>query len=245
MGSSENANGSVDDHLARNGDRSMPGRAGRVVVVGVVLLTGGLLVGLAARPMWQDQEVEQRIADPSGITKQASCGPVEAERVDASKHVDGRPIRYTAAPPAFGDHRSRWDYFARNFYDPEDRPELAVLVHNLEHGYNILWYDEVAASNARLLARIQDVAESYDGGKRDPATALIAAPWTSNDGASFPDGAHFALTHWYADPTDRSGSRADEMGFTKYCDGLSEQVVMKWMREYPLKDSPEGFPGNM
>jgi hypothetical protein len=53
---------------------------------------------------------------------------------------------------------------------------------------------------------------------------------------------HYALTHWYADPTDRSRSRADEVGLTRYCAGISAEVVQAWMTDHPLRDAPEGFP---
>ena len=36
----------------------------------------------------------------------------------------------------------------RKFYTEDDRPELEALVHNLEHGYTILWYDETIADDA-------------------------------------------------------------------------------------------------
>ncbi|MGH3682534.1 MAG: DUF3105 domain-containing protein, partial [Natronosporangium sp.] len=28
----------------------------------------------------------------------------------------------------------------RGFYTPDDRPRVEQLVHNLEHGYTVLWY---------------------------------------------------------------------------------------------------------
>ena len=34
------------------------------------------------------------------------------------------------------------------FYTKDSRPELEALVHNLEHGFTILWYDETAADDA-------------------------------------------------------------------------------------------------
>lgn len=217
----------------------------RLALLGIALLVAGVLVVLAIRVMSPDPPADQQSVVQETAPGPLRCEPVQEQPVDASRHVDGPPIRYDAAPPAFGDHRSPWDYFARNFYQVEDRPEVAVLVHNLEHGYNILWYDETAAGDPEELAGIQELAEAYDGAKRDPSTALIAAPWTSSDGTSFPDGMHYALTHWYADPTDRTASRADEVGYTRYCTGLSDTVVEQWMQDYPLSDSPEGFPGNM
>lgn len=175
----------------------------------------------------------------------AACDPVSAHAVDASDHVDGADLRYTAAPPSYGDHRSRWAVLAPNFYTVRTRPEVAVLVHNLEHGYNVLWYDATVVQDRDLLTRVRRIANSYDGAPRDPDTALIAAPWTSRDGSAFPTGRHYAFTHWYADPTDSTNSRDDEIGYTQYCTRLTGKAVAQWMKNYPLKNSPEGFPGAM
>jgi hypothetical protein len=53
------------------------------------------------------------------------------------------------------------------------------LVHNLEHGYVIFWYNcdvlQDAAGCGALKAEIQDVMDRYDGIK------LIAFPWESLD----------------------------------------------------------------
>lgn len=176
------------------------------------------------------------------------CGPVLREPAGAAgDHVDDAPITYSSAPPAFGDHRSRWEVLALTFYDVDDRPDVSVLVHNLEHGYTILWYDQTVLDDDAELDRVREIADGYAalGGGRDPATAFIAAPWTAEDGDGFPDGMHYALTHWYADPTDRTRSRDDELGVTRYCAGISAGVVQDWMDEYPLRDAPEGYPDLM
>lgn len=239
----------------RNSDQSDAGAVHhrKLLLVGVSVLVAAVVIGLAGRPLWQDRTadephevtVDDSPATPSVSASQPACGPIRQEAVDASKHVDDGSIDYDAAPPSFGDHRSWWDYYAGNFYQIEDRPAVAVLVHNLEHGYNILWYDAAVADDSAALAQVQELAENYSGARRDPDTALIAAPWTSADGGPFPGGMHYALTHWYADADDPTGSRADEIGYTRYCRALSASAVERWMQDYPLEDAPEGFPENM
>lgn len=177
--------------------------------------------------------------------EEADCGPVVETPVESDRHINDGPISYSAAPPAAGDHRDRWAYYSRNFYDVLDRPEVGELVHNLEHGYNVLWYDETVIEDDELLDELRALAESYDGAKRDPTTALIAAPWTDADGPPFPDGMSYALTHWYADPTDRTRSRDDERAVTQYCARLSADAVQQWMEDYPLQHAPEGYRANM
>ena len=41
-------------------------------------------------------------------------------------------------------HRSQ---STRKFYTSDDRPAVATLVHNLEHGFTLLWYDETIADD--------------------------------------------------------------------------------------------------
>ena len=56
---------------------------------------------------------------------------------------------------------------------------------------------------------------------------------------------HYALTHWYADPTDRTRFGDDELGLTRFCAEISTDVVQQWMDDYPLSDAPEGYPDLM
>jgi hypothetical protein len=217
----------------------------RVTVVVVAVVVGAALVIAAVVATWQGR-ASRDSADLSDTTAgEARCGPVLEAPVDSNKHVPDGPITYSSAPPAAGAHRDRWAYYSRNFYDMADRPEVGELVHNLEHGYNVLWYDDTVIEEAELLNELRVLAASYDGARRNPTTALIAAPWTADDGAPFPDGMNYALTHWYADPTDRTRSRADERALTQYCADLSPDAVQDWMDDYPLQHAPEGFSANM
>ena len=226
-------------------------RRRHLVVASVLALTVVTTTGW----LWHQERTEVSLQDTveadgarGSVADDATCRPVRSQPVgDAGAHIDRGRITYRSAPPAFGDHRSRWEVGALSFYDPEDRPEVAVLVHNLEHGYNILWYDEVVARDAEALARVREIARGYAtlGESRDPATAFIAAPWTAEDGDPFPAGTHYALTHWYADPTDRTASRSDELGLTRHCTAISAALVQEWMTDYPLSDAPEGYPDLM
>jgi len=205
-----------------------------------------ILVVVAAGWWWVTGQDDPPSGDTAAASDAVECGPVLREPTNgAGAHVDD--ATYDVAPPSFGDHASRWEVRANSFYDVDDRPRVSVLVHNLEHGYNILWYDQTVVDDADALARVQEIANDYAGLDRapDPATAFIAAPWTDADGAGFPEGMHYALTHWYADPSDRTRSRVDEEGLTRYCPEISAEIVEDWMTDYPLSDAPEGFPDLM
>ena len=85
-------------------------------------------------------------------------------------------------------------------------------MHNLEHGYSLLWYDETVAKDADQLAQVKAIAAKFEGQKL--TDKFIAVPWTSKDGKPFPGGAHVALTHWSVggDPTGKS-----QKGVWQYC----------------------------
>ena len=112
-----------------------------------------------------------------------------------------------------------------------------MLVHNLEHGYNILWYDETVAADDGLLKEIEDIAGKFPG-STDPRNKFIAAPWTSEDGADFPQGSHIALTHWSAGGTS-GGEPSDQEGIWQYCEAPSGEAVASFVEDYPFTDSPE------
>ena len=203
---------------------------------------------MVATALWwflSGESGRQTPANESTATS-ADCGPVLREPTDgAGAHVND--ATYDTGPPSYGDHAARWEVRAENFYHLEDRPEVSVLVHNLEHGYNILWYDQTVLDDDDALSRLQEIANQYATLDRspDPANAFIAVPWTATDGAAFPNGMSYALTHWYADPADLGRSRADEEGLTRYCSDISAEIVQDWMADYPLRAAPEGYPDLM
>ncbi|MGZ5403852.1 MAG: DUF3105 domain-containing protein [Nocardioides sp.] len=220
-----------------------PGSRRRLLLVVAVALT---VVVAAGGWLTTGQSDPPSQTDAAAASDAAACGPVLREPTNgAHDHVDD--AAYDDAPPSFGDHASSWEVRANSFYDVDDRPDVSVLVHNLEHGYNVLWYDQTVLDDADAPARVQEIADAYASLDRapDPATAFIAVPWTAEDGADFPEGVHYALTHWYADPEDRTRSRADEEGLTRYCPGISAEIVEDWMTEYPLHAAPEGLPDLM
>ena len=125
--------------------------------------------------------------------------------------------------------------FERKFYTADDRPEVEYLVHNLEHGYNLLWYDDTIAKDSDKLSAVKAIASKFEGTKL--SDKFIALPWTSKDGKAFPKGTHIALTHWSAggDPSDVS----KQQGIWQYCADPSGEVVTQFTKDYPYTDSPE------
>jgi hypothetical protein len=173
------------------------------------------------------------------------CGDITTKKATGNQeHVPvGTTVNYTDAPPAFGKH---WNAagiapapFSRKFYSADDRPQLEALVHNLEHGYTLMWYDQTIAKNSDALAEVKAISEKFGGGE-DPRHKFIAVPWLPTDegGASFPNGEHVAFTHWSAggiNVTDPS----KQQGVFQYCSKVSGAALDSFMQKYPYFDSPE------
>jgi len=221
-------------------------------IVGVCALVALLIVAAAAyRPVknWWDLRKFKDIDLASIGAPASACQDVTTQKADGNQqHVnEGENVKYTTAPPAFGAH---WNVagvapapFNRKFYTDKDRPDLEALVHNLEHGYTILWYDESIADDADQLNVIDGIADKFRSDSDNFRLKFIAAPWTSDDEAEsgkFPDGMHVAISHW----STKGGDNEDEqVGVFQYCEEPSGAALEKFMLDYPYTDSPE--PGAM
>jgi hypothetical protein len=233
----------IDETLKKQ--RSAEKRRGNVIIAAAVVVALAIIgvallprvVGQAREAAYADDPVDQ-IGAPASVCQDVD----ELEATGVSNHVDPpQQVTYDTAPPAFGAH---WNSsnppapapFDDKFYDADDRPELEQLVHNLEHGYTILWYDETIADDSSQLAQVRAIARKFDGSEDDLNFRLkfIAAPWTDDDegGKKFPDGQHVAFTHW-------KGDAEKSIGVTQYCSEVSGAALVDFMDKYPYTDAPE------
>lgn len=210
-------------------------RRTRVIFVAVAVIAL-VIIGLGAYPLIKQNQVAAGDLETIGVSAGAAgCQDVVKRSAEGSNdHREiGSKIAYQDAPPAFGPHYPETAGFNRKFYSVSDRQDLPYYVHNLEHGYNLLWYDETVADDPDQLAAVKGIAQKFEG---DELTdKFIALPWTKEDGKAFPGGAHIALTHWYADPD----SLDNQEGVWQYCDAPSGEVVANFVEDYPYTDSPE------
>ncbi|CAN5560983.1 hypothetical protein BH11ACT8_BH11ACT8_34300 [soil metagenome] len=227
---------------AMNKQRGADKRRG-FAIVGVCILISALIVGAAAyRPIKSaiDERQYKSVALSSIGAPASACQDVITKKASGvSNHVDQDvTVDYDTAPPAYGAH---WNIaglapapFTDKFYDSTDRPELEALVHNLEHGYTILWYDKTIADDAGEMSKIRSIARKFDISDDNFRLKFIAAPWESSDenGASFPDDQHVAFTHW-------SGDSTKSVGVWQYCSKTSGAALETFMDDYPYTDSPE------
>jgi hypothetical protein len=230
----------VLEQVRREQARAEKKRASMIIVGAVAVAL--VIVGLAAYPLIKESRTQGELgkselaalgapADAAGCTE-----PVATEAEGNGEHREvGTDLGYEQSPPAAGPHYPTWVPLDRKFYSVQDRPEVGFLVHNLEHGYTVLWYDETIAEDDEQLAVVKAIAKKFEGESYE--NKFIAAPWTSQDGEPFPDGAHVALTHWSMG--DTQGVPEGQHGVTQYCDEPSGEAVATFVEDFPYTDSPE------
>ena len=232
----------IDQTLKKQ--RSAEKRRGNVIIAGAILIAV-VIIGVAAGPVvignFREAAYADTPVDEIGAAASACQEVVTEEGKDVGSHVDqAQQVVYESAPPAFGAH---WNVagvapatFTDKFYEADDRPELEALVHNLEHGYTILWYDETVAEDVDELAQVKAIARKFkeSGDNQNFRNKFIAAPWTSedNDGMAFPDGQHVAFTHW-------KGDTETSTGVWQYCSEVSGEALTTFLEDYPYTDAPE------
>jgi hypothetical protein len=213
-----------------------------LAIVGVCVLVAVLIVGAAAfKPIKDWYDLRSYSSDSlSDIGAKASvCQKVVTKKADGNQdHVEvGTPMDYPDAPPAFGSHWNMWDSMDRKLYTTSDRPELGELVHNLEHGYTILWYDKTIADSSAAMDDLRGIASKLEG-TTNLRDKFKAVPWTSEDGKAFPKGQHVAFTHWSVGGVGETDPEK-QVGVWQYCSSLSGAALETFMEDYPYMDSPE------
>ncbi|TYL52051.1 DUF3105 domain-containing protein [Nocardioides sp. BGMRC 2183] len=237
----------IDD--IRRSQRKSEKRQGRVIVIACIVVAV-LIIGAAAynpvNSWFQRQKYKGKELSEIGASATVCQDLVTRDAEGMQDHVDeGVQVDYEFAPPAFGQHWNVGGGVApvsidQRFYTADNRPELEALVHNLEHGFTILWYDDTVADDAAMLAQVKGIAATLDVNDTNNRYSFIAAPWTSEDGDSFPEGQHIAMSHW----TAKGGESKDEqLGIWQYCSEPSGEALEQFMLDYPFTDAPEPIGG--
>jgi hypothetical protein len=183
------------------------------------------------------------LANIRGAVAAASCDPVTNDPASGSSdHVgpgtnqpDVTKIQYSTVPPSSGKHFAVPAVDSRRVYTVADAPKIETLVHNLEHGYTILWYDrsvekEQAAAFQALATKVNAMKES--------ANKFLVSPWDPAYGA-LPAGKKYALSHWSADVDQATGKVGKQMGHRQLCGGLNTTVVEDFVKSHPWSSAPE------
>jgi hypothetical protein len=203
-----------------------------MLVVGAAVVVVLILAGIVAKVVI-DSQADRDMTRIGAPAASASCDAVVSEAATGSNvHVgpgtnqpDKTRIDYATVPPSSGEHFVNPAYPASAFYTAEDRPPLEALVHNLEHGYTIVWYTAATpADQVEQLRRISDLARQEQATNKGK---FIVSAWDDSRGA-FPAGKTVALSHWGA-----------KQGHRQLCGAVSGAVVMDFITKYPASDSPE------
>ena len=213
------------------------------LMIGAAVLVGAIIIGTAVWQLLREQAADGRELAVIGVpASEAGCQEPETKgAAGANDHrSSGERILYEDAPPAFGPHWGDWlqPTEVRRFYETAgDRPPVERLVHSLEHGWTILWYDETIADDDAALDDLRSIAGKFPD-IEDPEQKILIAPWTAEDGGEgFPGDSHLALTHWSMGGTN--GNAEGQRGVWTYCSQVSGEVVEDFMSDYPSSDSPE------
>jgi hypothetical protein len=163
---------------------------------------------------------------PVSGTATGSCADVTVATASGYDHVDpGTDMDYEGVPPVSGKHWGEWgDLAARAVFQTEERPDLGELVHNQEHGWTLVWYDETI-DPTELESVAAEVADSG-------VQKISFVPWTEDDGPAFPEDTHVALTHWgyEADPGEE---------YRQFCTAPEAASILAFTERYPASNSRE------
>lgn len=205
---------------------------GLAVLVGLVLIA---VPGVAAFNDWRNDPSRKDVTAFGVTASAASCDPVQTTpAAGTGEHVgpgttkpDASPVKYATVPPTFGPHYAQTAGFERRFYTLADRPAMEQLVHNLEHGYTVIWYDDTITGDS--LKALEDLVTKLRS--QESTRFVIASAWDPAYGA-FPDGKGIGIAHWGA-----------KNGYRQMCGGVSGEAVNAFMQKYPKSDSPEPNAG--
>jgi hypothetical protein len=224
-------------------------------VVSICVAVALIIVGVAGYSVYRSNQRKDAVnntalGDLGAAAASAGCERVrQAVATGAGQHTTAK-VLYATAPPSYGPHNPTPDSSGLHFYTAADRPPVEVLVHNLEHGWTIVWYDDTVAKNSAELQTLKDTATKFDHYGNDPRYNMIIAPWTKSDGDGqpIPDGKHIAFTHWSVhQPTydvnfyKTAESAAKSWGESQYCSTFSGGALKDFMKKFPYDDAPEGF----
>jgi hypothetical protein len=132
-------------------------------------------------------------------------------------------VEYATVPPTSGAHYPLWLDPSTSFYSPEDNPKVEQLVHNLEHGHRVLWYQPTLSEDQQ--STLNDLSKRVRADRIN--SKFIVAPWDDTYG-EFPEGATVAMSYWGV-----------EEGAFQFCDDISGEAVQAFVDEFPSSGSPE------
>ena len=220
------------EKMQRDQARSDRNRTLFIVVASIVV--GLAIIAYPAIRLIQDSRTKNQAITELGVAAgSASCDKVIDDPASGTQDhkPDGEVIAYPVSPPSSGPHYAVWAPFGKKFYTVDDRPAVPNLVHNLEHGYTILWYrDTLAKDQIDLIEKISKakLPDSSIG-------KFIAAPFKESEGKPWPDGKNIAFAHW----SGNAAGQTTALAHRQFCGSVSGEALQQFMDKYPASDAQE------
>jgi hypothetical protein len=150
------------------------------------LVWGGVAAAIAAAVVYftsRAQESEELRGRAAQVAEAAGCSDIEPQPDQGRTHQDTGPITYQQEIPTSGTHRGAPLPPDEHVY--ETPADVTQAVHNLEHGYVVIWY---RADGERALPTdvVDALAEFAEGTAK---TILSPKP-------DLPEGTDLAFTAW-------------------------------------------------
>ncbi len=133
-----------------------------LIVAGSIIVGLGIIAVPAVKLIQDSKTKDTSISELGAAASAASCDAVIDDKASGTQDhkPDGTVIQYPVSPPSSGPHYQVWAQFGKTFYGEGDRPPVPNLVHNLEHGYTILWYNEATMKNQEQVDLIEKIAKA-------------------------------------------------------------------------------------
>lgn len=218
-------------------DQAAADRRRTILIVVCSIVVGLAIIAYPAIKLIQDSKTKNQALTDFGVASSAaSCDPITNDAAGGTQdhRPDGEKILYSVSPPSSGPHYAVWAPFDKKFYTTGDRPAVENLVHNLEHGYTLLWYRDTLPKDE--IDKIEKISKS-----KLPDTSngrLIAAPFKESEGKPWPDGKNIAFAHWSAPGADQKS-----FGHRQFCGSVSGDALKQFMEKYPAADAQEPNAG--
>lgn len=171
---------------ARKAQQSQASRRSNLVTAGIAAVVVVAVVALVL----SDRPSTPSVSIPDGVAASAAgCNDVEQFAEQSRDHIDvgAEHDPYNSTPPTSGPHYGT--PADPGFYPNPLEPEQ--LVHNLEHGQLVIWYDPQASASAveGIQALVEDAnSRAQRAGFVEP---LLAAPFEGLD-----SGFDYSLSGW-------------------------------------------------
>ena len=160
-------------------------RRSNIITIGIAVV----IITFVALVVFNVRKDDQAPSAPDGVSAaQAGCDEIEEPPLEGRDHVTGA-VDYETSPPTSGDHAQT--PADAGFYPDELAKE--TVVHNLEHGQIVIWYDPSAPDETiSFLERYTDSANDPDnvGAGAEP---IVAVPYVE-----VPEGKTYVMTAWQA-----------------------------------------------